>query len=247
MIKAITFDFWQTLYKSREIDYDERLRRLKSNVERGNGTTFPMEQFQTAVYVARDEWTRAWEEDYRTLNAAEWLGIMLGALKITLPADHLQKIQLDMEESVLHNVPTLVDGAHDILRKLSERYRLGVISDTGLTPGRMLRQIMEADNLIRYFSHLTFSDELGTSKPHPDNFLTTLEALQAKPEEAIHVGDLLRTDVSGAQNVGMRGVQYVGLQQDKVTSLAQTVTPDAIIVDHIELFSLLDKWDNTSR
>ncbi|MCB0209490.1 MAG: hypothetical protein KDJ52_09180, partial [Anaerolineae bacterium] len=80
MIKAITFDFWQTLYQGQKIDYAERLRRLKEKVEQGYGTTFSLEQFQNAVYVARDEWSRAWEEDHRTLNAAEWLDIMLGEL-----------------------------------------------------------------------------------------------------------------------------------------------------------------------
>lgn len=247
MIKAITFDFWQTLYQGQKIDYDERLRRLKFNVEQGNGITFTMEQFQAAVYVARDEWSRAWEEDHRTLNAAEWLAVLLDELKTTLPSDHLQRVRSDIEESIVRDAPTLVDGAPELLEELSSRYRLGIISDTGLTPGRMLRRIMETDEITGYFAHLTFSDELGTSKPHPDNFLTTLQALGAKPEEAVHIGDLLRTDVSGAQNVGMRGVQYVGIQEDEITSLTRAVTPDAVIGDHVELFDLLKKWNNASR
>ena len=39
-------------------------------------------------------------------------------------------------------------------------------------------------------------------------------ALNAKPEEGVHIGDLLRTDIIGAQGVGMRGVQYVGVNKD---------------------------------
>lgn len=247
MIKAITFDFWQTLYKGQTIDYAERLRQFKIKVERGNGRTFAMEQFEAAVKVARGEWVRAWEQDHRTLNAAEWLDVMLGELEIILPTDHRQEIEIDMEESILQNAPTLVDGAIDVLRKLSSDYRLGIISDTGLTPGRVLRQIMDMDNVTRYFSHLTFSDELGSSKPHPNNFLSTLQALEAEPETAFHIGDLLRTDVLGAQNVGMRGVQYVGIQTDEITPLTQDIIPDAIISNHTELFSLLEKWNNASQ
>ena len=247
MIKAITFDFWQTLYQGQKIDYAERLRRLKEKVEQGYSTTFSLEQFQDAVYVARDEWSRAWEEDHRTLNAAEWLDIMLGDLGITLQADHLEILRLDMEESILHTMPTLVDGAHEVLSKLAARYRLAIISDTGLTPGRMLRHIMETDKVTGYFSHLTFSDELGSSKPHSNNFLSTLKALEAEPHEAVHIGDLLRTDVLGAQKAGMRGVQYIGLNTDEVTPITQNVTPDAVISDHNELFPLLEKWNNTPR
>lgn len=247
MIKAITFDFWQTLYEGQKVDYAERLRQLKVKVERGQTTTFSLEQFQDAVLVARDAWSQAWEEDHRTLTAAEWLEVMLSELGVTLAPDYLQQIQTDMEESVLQNLPILVPGLDEILQELSTRYRLGVISDTGITPGRMLRQIMTEDNIIDYFSHLTFSDELGSSKPHPNNFLATLEALDARPEEAVHIGDLLRTDILGAQAVGMRGIQYVGLQQDDITDLTKDVTPDAVISDHAELFSLLDQWNNSAK
>lgn len=247
MIKAITFDFWQTLYQGQKVDYAERLRQLKAKVEQGQGTSFSLEQFQDAVLVARDTWSRTWEEDHRTLSAAEWLEVMLSELGITLASDYLQLIQIDMEESVLQNLPILVAGMDEILQELSSRYRLGLISDTGLTPGRMLRQIMTEDNIIDYFTHLTFSDEIGTSKPHPNNFLSTLEALEARPDEAVHIGDLLRTDVLGAQAVGMRGIQYVGLHQDDMTDLTKNVTPDAVISDYTELFSLLEKWNNTTH
>ncbi|MCB0166875.1 MAG: HAD family hydrolase [Anaerolineae bacterium] len=244
MIKAITFDFWQTLYQGQKVDYAERLRQLKAKVERGQATTFSLEQFQDAVLVARDAWTRAWEEDHRTLSAAEWLEIMLRELGVTLAPDDLQQIQTDMEESVLQNLPILVPGIEVILQELSVRYRLGVISDTGITPGRMLRQIMTEDKIIDYFTHLTFSDELGSSKPHPNNFLSTLKVLDAQPEEAVHIGDLLRTDILGAQAVGMRGVQYIGLQEDDITEVTKNVTPNAVISDYTELFALLDQWNN---
>ena len=77
--------------------------------------------------------------------------------------------------------------------------------------------------------------------------MTTLRALGVTPAEAVHVGDLLRTDVAGAQGVGMRAVQYTGLSQDDwiaaVDESARSVVPDAIIVSHTELKSLLQQWN----
>lgn len=248
-IQAITFDFWQTLYSNKVIDYSERLRQLKREFEQVNGFNFELAHFEEAVREARDAWSRTWVEDYRTMNAEEWLWVIQQHLDISLPPDHLLKIQTRMENSVLVNRPILTSEARSVLADLSSRYRLGIISDTGITPGRVLCQILEADKLTDYFTHLTFSDEVGRSKPHHDPFLITLEALDAEPAEAVHIGDLLRTDIAGAQAVGMRGVQYIGLNHDDWPAstnelIANSITPDAVIRDHRELEPLLQGWNN---
>ena len=240
-IKAITFDFWQTLYHSTGVDYNERARQLKLKIEQAAGTGIEQQKFDLAVKIARDTWNRTWVQDHKTLTASEWLTIALQYLDLSIQPEQFLDIQLWMENRVLGDAPTLVSGARAVLDNLSSRYKLGIISDTGLTPGRVLRQVLEADNLTGYFTHLTFSDELGRSKPHPNAFLTTLQALGAEPIQAVHIGDLLRTDIAGAKNVGMRGIQFIGLNHD--TANAQDVAPDAVIRHHTELESLLRQWN----
>jgi putative hydrolase of the HAD superfamily len=246
-IKAITFDFWATLYQTKTIDYTKRLARLKESVERYSGSTVEEKQVQAALKVARETWNRAWQEEYRTITANEWLGIMLGELGISLTSEHFSEIETSLENSVLNDVPTLVPEASVVLSDLSNDYKLAIISDTGLTPGRVLTQLLEKDNLTDYFTHLTFSDEVGRSKPHPRAFLTTLDALGVKPHEAVHVGDLLRTDIAGAQGVGMRAVQYVGVNHDKgattpAVSPETEIIPDEVIKNLAELTLLLQRW-----
>ncbi len=251
-IKAITFDFWATLYKSKTVDYNKRLLALKELVEQYSGATFSVEQFGAAMKLARRTWGETWETEHRTMTADEWLEIMLAKLEATLNADHRLEIKTQMEDSVLTNLPVLAPDAQAVLPELAAHYRLGVISDTGLTPGRVLRQILEKDGIIGYFSQLTFSDEVGRSKPHPQAFLITLEALEAQPREGVHVGDLLRTDIAGAQQVGMRAVQYVGITQGKQWSATggdvpapAEIRPDAVIESHAELKPLLQQWNGT--
>jgi putative hydrolase of the HAD superfamily len=243
-IKAITFDFWATLYKTKTVDYTKRLLNLKEATERGAGATYSLEEFQIAVKLARDTWSRTWREDHRTMSAAEWLGVMQHALGTVIPADHLAPIELGMENSVLEDSPSLTPEAPAVLADLAQQYRLGLISDTGITPGRVLRQLLERDNLSGYFTYLTFSDEVGRSKPHPSTFLTTLSALEASPAEAVHIGDLLRTDIAGAKALGMRAVQYIGISHDHGEGLdeASKVSPDAVIQSHTELKPLLQQW-----
>lgn len=251
-ITAITFDFWQTLYKNQPIKHDDRLRKLKDDVECGSGAQFSTQQIKAAVDVARQTWTDTWAQEHRTLPAGEWISILLRALDVTVPADHHRAIQQRMETSILDVPPLPVEEAPSVLARLAGDYRLAVISDTGITPGRVLRQILENDNLLQYFDHLTFSDELGRSKPHRQAFEATLTALNAQPAQTIHVGDLLRTDVAGAQGVGMFAVQYVGVTRDdgamaRISSHhppAPDITPDAIIKNHTELMPLLQQWNN---
>lgn len=240
-IKAITFDFWQTLYQPRAVDYAQRLQGLKEEVEQGCGLIIEQVRFDNAVKVARDTWSRTWVEDYRTITADEWLGIVVRCLEVSVESGHLIKMQSRMEDSILVDRPAPAPDIKETLAELSRHYRLAVISDTGLTPGRTLRQLLQEDSLVEYFTHLTFSDEVGRSKPHPDNFIATLKALNVSPAEAVHIGDMLRTDIAGAQGVGMRGVQYIGLSQDTPSS---QVTPDAVIRSYAELTALLERWNN---
>jgi HAD superfamily hydrolase (TIGR01549 family) len=244
-IKAITFDFWSTLYQSKTIDYTERLFLLKEAVEQRSGDTFGLDQFQAAVGVARETWKQTWQEQYRTLNAGEWLGIMLNELGTSLAPTHLSEIKTRLENSVIDDLPTPVPEARAVLSDLSASYHLALISDTGLTPGRVLRKVLEKDNLLDYFAYMAFSDEMGRSKPHPQVFLTTLDALGVRPQEAVHVGDLLRTDIAGAQNVGMRAVQYIGLNHDtEAVSWGASETriiPDGVLKDLTELIQFLQQ------
>lgn len=244
-IKAITFDFWSTLYKSKTVDYAKRLLKLRESVEQSSGGNFAPEQFEAAVKVARETWSRTWSVEHRTMTAAEWLAVVLRELNTSLHLDDLAEIQTGMENSILNDLPTVVPEVPTILAGLAKSYRLAIISDTGITPGRVLRQLLEQDNLTGYFTHLTFSDEVGRSKPHPAAFLTTLDALGAAPTEAVHIGDLLRTDIAGAQAVGMRAVQYIGLNHDQANGLENgaKITPDAVIRSHEELGPLLRQWE----
>jgi putative hydrolase of the HAD superfamily len=238
VIKAITFDFWSTLYQIQPTPLDTRLQFLKTSIEQ-HGITVDLAALMQATTTARDAWNLAWLEDQRTMMAHEWVDIVLQDLGITLSQGHQAKVEQNLEEQLLANLPHVIAEIRTVIPTLAKNYRLAVISDTGLTPGWVLRQVLTQDKLIDYFTHLTFSDEIGCSKPHPKAFLSTLTALNAQPHEAVHIGDLLRTDIVGAKGVGMRAVQYTGVNVD---SYQTEIVPDATISNHRDLLALLSTW-----
>jgi putative hydrolase of the HAD superfamily len=210
MLRALTFDFWGTLYEN-AYARDDRLRLLGDTLAR-HGQSRAREQLDVAYSHARSVWDRVWRENHRSISIERWLDELLGYLDADLPDDAAAELGRGIEEIYLRqDQPHPVSGVRQVVADLAERYPLGLISDTGLTPGRVLRQVMRRDGLLTFFDALTFSDELGTAKPDPRPFLHTLDQLGARPEEAAHVGDLPETDLRGARRVNMKAVLFLGV------------------------------------
>jgi len=109
---------------------------------------------------------------------------------------------------VLVHPPDLSPGADRAVRELAARgVRLGIVSNTGRTPGVILRRVLERYGLLGFFKHTTFSDEVGIRKPAPEIFALSLRAVGGDAATAVHVGDDARLDVDGAHAAGMRVIQ----------------------------------------
>jgi putative hydrolase of the HAD superfamily len=86
-----------------------------------------------------------------------------------------------------------------ILRELSARFRLGIISNFY---GNLERVCLEC-GLAPLMSVLVDSACVGFIKPDPRIFQVALTQLQLDPREAIFVGDSLPRDMEGAKRLGM--------------------------------------------
>jgi putative hydrolase of the HAD superfamily len=116
---------------------------------------------------------------------------------------------------------------------------LGIVCDIGFTGGELLREFLDREGLLGHFSGWAFSDEVGHYKPSPQIFDAALAALGAQPGEAVHVGDLRRTDIAGASAVGMGTVRYRGLHDDR--GEGGEGEADFVIDSHRELPALIGR------
>src|SRR5262249_15467387 len=85
-----------------------------------------------------------------------------------------------------------------------------VVSNTMRTPGVVLRKVLDRYGLLGLFKHTTFSDEAGVRKPAPEIFAHALRAVGGEASAAVHVGDDVTLDVSGARGAGMRAIHVGG-------------------------------------
>lgn len=216
MIRVVTFDFWQTLI----IDTPENVQRGKELrlegvalvLARAGRPARPAE-LETAYEASGKALTRRFWRDHRDLPHREQVKIFLelAAPGVTgdLSPELFDEAVAAYISPVLRLLPQPVSGATETLSALRERgLTLGLISNTGRTPGVVLRQVLDYYGLLGYFEVLSYSDEVGYRKPHPAIFTETLRQAGAEPAQALHVGDDAGADVAGARAIGMRAGHF---------------------------------------
>jgi putative hydrolase of the HAD superfamily len=213
MLKAVTFDLWQTLL----LDTPEGLRQARADRIRGihdylarHGFGLECDAVGRAYDAVAFRLESVWSAR-RDVGTRGQVRLLLEGLGLDGALSSDGGLLDALEEAyclpILSAMPILNVGARDALATLQGRgLRLGLICNTGRTPGKMLRLVLERLGLSPFLRVLSFSDEVGVRKPHPDIFHRTLSALGLSPGEAVHVGDDVTTDVAGARGVGMRAI-----------------------------------------
>ncbi len=208
-IKAITIDFWNTLLdssKGRERNA-YRLSVLKSELT-ALGVEFTEEQYTGALKSSWEYFNNIWKNEQRTPLTIETVMYFWKKMNIPENKSTIDRVVDAFSNCNLIYQPALIPGVRDALDKLSGDFRLAIISDTGFSPGSILRQLMEEKNILKYFTAFSFSDETGVAKPHPKAYTTALGYLEAEPADAIHIGDIEDTDIQGAKAVGMKAIRF---------------------------------------
>ena len=147
--------------------------------------------------------------------------------------DELVRLHEEME---LEFRPDFVSGVHEAIKRLSENYKLGVISDAIFSPGRSLRKLLEDEGLLPYFETFVFSDEVGCSKPAQCVFDAAKNGLGVEFDEIVHIGDREHNDILGPEKMGMHSILCLAaLDRGSDRNRA-----DAYFDDYIKLPSIVD-------
>jgi putative hydrolase of the HAD superfamily len=173
------------------------------------GAEVPVEEFVRLYKASAVEAERWWRDEHRGYTTADRIRWLLAQIAIERPeqCEHIARAVSEIDDTLTAVPPPLLDGAADAIRSLASRFKLGIISDTGFVSGRAQDKLLAQDGLLEHFSATVYSVDVGHAKPRPEPFLRALELLDVSPGDAIHVGDIERTDIAGALSVGMRAVR----------------------------------------
>lgn len=99
-----------------------------------------------------------------------------------------------------------------------------------ITNGVTQRQKAKIINthLNSYFDIITISEEVGFSKPDRRIFELTLKKLNVQPEDTLFVGDDLEKDISGCQNVNIKGIWFNPHRIDNYTEIKPYAEIDSL-------------------
>ncbi len=241
-ITTLTFDLWNTLYAEASaaggLVRPHRLALLRGLLE-SRGVRPSEDELLEAYRAGFDAYMAAWTGG-RHFGAREDLTFILERFHAWEAAteaerEEFERVVVAMENALYLAPPNPLPGVRETIPALAfSGYRLGIISDTSLTPGRVLKDFLRKDGLLDCFSAFTFSDETGFPKPDPRMFEVTLTGLGAHPGEAAHIGDTPRTDIAGARALGMTTIRCAAIND-------HLDPPDAdfVINDHRELQEIL--------
>jgi putative hydrolase of the HAD superfamily len=206
-IRAITFDLWSTLLenangkKRREFRYEAFVRETGS----------ALDDVHEAWRFAASEFDRCHREENRTLHADDYLAIMCERLGMTVEGEAAERVTEAFETAILEYPPVPIEGALEAVRAAAERFPLALISDTGSSPGRVLRRLMDDYGFLEHFEVTVFSDEEGICKPDPAVYGKAAHGLGVAPDQLLHIGDLEYSDIAGAHAVGAKAALYTGV------------------------------------
>src|SRR5947207_12316236 len=179
------FDLGNTLI-SEERSWERRIQRLASSLER-YGRRRGIEEVRAALREASEEFalrliTRAIE---KLIDDLEYRKLIL------------TEARYDKE------LESPYEGAEETLRKLSSRYRIGVIANQPAgTEERLVKW-----GLMPLISICLSSTEVGLEKPNPAIFQLALSQSGCEPEQAVMIGDRLDNDIRPARLLGWKTIR----------------------------------------
>jgi putative hydrolase of the HAD superfamily len=209
-IRAVTYDCWATLLKDRDWEgaMERRIDALLSHLKIDRDEA---KECLEQAWLKHDE---AWKQ-VETFGPGRMAAYCLESRGI-FDDDIINEVTREFEEASLETGVEAVEGARETLEALQEAgIGRGLVCDTGFTPGRVVRQLLEDQGLLEYLEVICFSDEVGVPKPGNEIFAKALAELGVRPPEAVHIGDLKRTDIAGAHDVGMHAIRFRGVHNDK--------------------------------
>jgi putative hydrolase of the HAD superfamily len=246
MIKAVTFDLWDTMVYDDSDEPKRAQRGLRSKRDERRHLMWAalneieptdLETVVLAYDTADAGFNLVWKENHINWTVAQRLRVVLNGLGRALPDPIFAQVVAATGQMEVDLPPDPIEGIAEALAELSTRYKLAVVSDSIVTPGTGLRAILEGHGIKQYFSAFAFSDEVGHSKPHRSMFDRAADELRIRVDEIVHVGDRDHNDVKGPQALGAKAVLFTASRDvDKDRTSA-----DAICASHSDLPAAIDR------
>ena len=142
-----------------------------------------------------------------------------------------RKHNVEMHDQLVKEYPNVLSTIQTLHHK---GYKLGVVTTKRLDTVILGLKLAKLDP---YFKVVVTIDDVTHAKPHPEPVFKALKALEAKPEEAVMVGDS-PSDIEAGKNAGTKTVAVAW--SIKGVEMLQKVNPDYIIDNMKDMLSIVE-------
>jgi len=208
-IRGILFDLGDTLLDFGKIDVP---KLFKAGAELAYAYLRELEQPLPPFrrYHRRQLWSIRWHYFKSRLTGREFNSLDLMA-RIAGTSGH----ELTREQLIelawrwyqpLGDTATVEEGLPEMLAGLCQAgLTLGLVSNT-FVPSPVLDRHLQRERMLDWLSVRVYSCDVGYRKPLPEIFREALGRAELKADETMFVGDSVRTDIVGANRMGMVSV-----------------------------------------
>ena len=213
-VEAVTFDVGSTLLADLKGEERRQESRALKHWLKDHGLR-EREDRRRVLAVAARSWSVGDLEDATV--AEKVADVIVASVPVHVVESERRKLVALVTDIYTDGPYEAADGIHRVLRRLKSRgIALGIVSNRGARPGRLMTLQLEAHGLMEFFDRraVIWSDEVDASKPDPRIYLACLRALGVPPNRAAHVGDVKAKDVAGARDLGIKTIRYTGIRDD---------------------------------
>ena len=193
-VKAVFLDFGGTLAYG-GIDWAEYHRAVRILLA-SLGYNIEQRRLKKAIGASLQELRRHRAKGLERTNE-EIYGAALRRVGIPADDDTLKRIHDTFKK---HYISTFYPRTEETLKKLAEKYKLALISNT---MSDQPREMLEETGLDGLFEIIICSRDLGIRKPNPAIFEYVMDRVGVLPGETVHVGDSVEADMEGASASGI--------------------------------------------
>ena len=179
MIRAVVFDMDGVLIQSEEV-WDE----VRAAYVRERGGRYDDEIQRAMMGMSSGEWSCFLHDDAGVPDSPEEINAEVVRRMLAAYGEHLP----------------LLPGAVDAVRRLAERFPLGLASSSNR---ELIDNVLELAGLSQYFGATVSSEEVAHGKPAPDVYLEAARRLGADATRCVAVEDS-HGGIRSAKRAGMR-------------------------------------------
>ena len=191
-LRAILFDYGGTLDGAASHWLDRMLELFRAaGIERS------YEELKAAFY--RADGAAYADSRVADMSLAELMAFHVGKQLEALAIDDVS-LQRELADRFVTRSMAALAGSREVLVRLAERYRLGVVSNFY---GNVARILADA-RIAPLLTVIADSNRVGWMKPDRRLFEHALRGLDAEPHATLHVGDSYERDVRAAHALGLR-------------------------------------------